>query len=127
VNNSSLSPLDSTYHTTSYAGDFVSFNFSGAFTPTVMLQSLPTVTRLLSPGTAITVFGFRDTTSGNFSVQLDNETVTLNAASSSKEATTLFFRSGLNDSFPHTLIITNEDDGLLAIGSVNVTTTSSNS
>ncbi|KAF8271317.1 hypothetical protein EI94DRAFT_1784320 [Lactarius quietus] len=105
-NDSSLSPLDSTYHTTSNAGDFVSLNFSG---------------------TAISVFGFRDTTSGNFSVQLDNETVVLNAASSSIEATTLFFRTGLNESVPHTLIITNEVDGLLAIGSVNITTASSNS
>lgn len=34
LNDSSLSPLDGTYHTTSYAGDFVSLNFSGAFTPT---------------------------------------------------------------------------------------------
>ena len=60
-------------------------------------------------------------------MQLDNETVVLNAASSSKEATTLFFRTGLNDSSLHTLTITNEDDGLLAIGSVNITAASSNS
>jgi hypothetical protein len=60
-------------------------------------------------------------------VQLDNETVILNAASSSKEATTLFFRTGLNDSFVHTLAITNEDNSLLAIGSVNITKVSSRS
>src|SRR5258708_12407023 len=30
-NNSSLSSLDNTYHTTTNAGDFVNFNFSGAF------------------------------------------------------------------------------------------------
>lgn len=106
LDDSSLSPLDSTYHTTSNAGDSVSLNFSG---------------------TAITVFGYRDTTSGNYSVQLDNETVILNAASSSKEATTLFFRTGLNDSFVHTLTITNEDNSLLAIGSVNITKVSSRS
>lgn len=60
-------------------------------------------------------------------MQLDNETVILNAATSFKEATTLFFRTGLNDSFVHTLTITNEDDSLLAIGSVNITTVSSSS
>ncbi|KAI9442464.1 hypothetical protein H4582DRAFT_1283548 [Lactarius indigo] len=106
LNDSSLSPLDSTYHTTSNVGDFVTYNFSGS---------------------AITVFGFRDATSGKISVQLDNETVVLNGATSAKEATTLFFRTGLNNSFPHTLTITNEDDGLLAIGSINVTAASSNS
>ena len=30
-NDSSLSSLDSTYHTTTNAGDFVDFNFTGAF------------------------------------------------------------------------------------------------
>ncbi|KAN0125313.1 hypothetical protein V8E53_015623 [Lactarius tabidus] len=100
LDDSSLSPLDGTYHITSNAGDSVSLNFSG---------------------TAITVFGFCDTTPGNYSVQLDNETVILNAASSSKEATMLFFCTGLNDSFVHTLTITNEDNSLLAIGSVNIT------
>ncbi|KAI0305489.1 hypothetical protein B0F90DRAFT_1698461 [Multifurca ochricompacta] len=106
LNDSSLSSLDSTYHTTSQPGDFVAFNFSGS---------------------AVTVFGFRDATSGKFSVRLDNDSVTLNGASSSKDATTLFFRSGLNDTLPHTLTITNEDNGLLAIGSINVTTAHSNS
>ncbi|KAI9456564.1 hypothetical protein BJY52DRAFT_1224230 [Lactarius psammicola] len=106
LNDSSLSSLDSTYHTTSNAGDFVTLNFSGS---------------------AITVFGFRDVTSGKYSVRLDNETIALNGASSAKEATTLFFRTGLNNSFLHTLTITNEDDGLLAIGSVNITAASSNS
>ena len=78
-------------------------------------------------GTAVTVFGFRDATSGAFSVQLDNATFALNGASSSREATTLFFSSGLNESVPHTLTITNEDDHLLAIGFINVTTASSSS
>ena len=32
LNDSSLSSLDDTYHTTTHAGDFLSFNFSGAFT-----------------------------------------------------------------------------------------------
>jgi hypothetical protein len=102
----SLSSLDTTYHTTSNAGDFVDFNFTG---------------------TAVTVFGFRDAESGPFSVQLDNDTVALNGASSSKEATTLFFRTGLNNSIPHTLKITNEGNSSLSIGSINVTTTSSQS
>jgi hypothetical protein len=31
LNDSSLSPLDDTYHTTTRAGDFLNFNFSGAF------------------------------------------------------------------------------------------------
>ncbi|KAI0000481.1 hypothetical protein BJV77DRAFT_974135 [Russula vinacea] len=88
--NSSSSPLGDTYHTTSNAGDFLNFNFSG---------------------TAVTVFGFRDTTSGRFSVKLDNESVILNG-----------------DPPPsfHTLTITNEDNGLLAVGSINVTTASTN-
>src|SRR6266436_1111565 len=30
LNNTSLSPLDNTYHTTTHDGDFVNFNFSGA-------------------------------------------------------------------------------------------------
>ena len=78
----------------------------------------------LSLGTAVTVFGFRNATSGNFSVKLDNDTVTRNGASSAEVATTLFYSTGLNNSF-HTLTITNEDDSLLAVGSINVTTASS--
>jgi hypothetical protein len=39
LNNSSLSPLDDTYHTTTHAGDFLNFNFSGAFASTQV--SLP--------------------------------------------------------------------------------------
>jgi hypothetical protein len=54
-------------------------------------------------------------------VKIDNDSITLNGASSAEVATTLFFRTGLNNSF-HTLTITNEDDSLLAIGSINVTT-----
>ncbi|KAH9956876.1 hypothetical protein BC827DRAFT_1228632 [Russula dissimulans] len=104
VNDSSLSSEDISYHTTSSAGDFLRFNFSG---------------------TAVQVLGFRDATSGRFSVQLDNDSVTLNGESSSREATTLFFRTGLNNSIPHTLTITNAEDRLLAIGLVNVTTASS--
>lgn len=121
-NNSSLSPLDDTYHTTTNAGDFVNYNFSGTlcFAPSDQLSDRPS-----SPlGTAVSVFGFRSATSGNYSVQLDNDTVTLNGASSSEVATTLFFRTGLNNSF-HTLTITNVDNSLLAIGSINVTTASS--
>lgn len=72
----------------------------------------------------MSVFGFRNSTSGNYSVKLDNDTVTLNAVSSSEVATTLFFQTGLNNSF-HTLTITNVDNSLLAIGSINVTTASS--
>jgi hypothetical protein len=72
----------------------------------------------------VSVFGFRGETSGNYSVKLDNDTVTLNGASSSEVATVLFFSTGLNNSF-HTLTITNVDNGLLAIGSINVTTASS--
>ena len=72
----------------------------------------------------MSVFGSRGATSGKYSVKLDNDTVTLNGASSSEVATTLFFRTGLNNSF-HTLTITNVDNSLLAIGSINVTTASS--
>ncbi|KAI0001361.1 hypothetical protein BJV74DRAFT_882588 [Russula compacta] len=106
LSDSSLSSLDSTYHTTTKAGDSLNFNFSG---------------------TAVTVFGFRDATSGAFSVRLDNATFALNGASSSRDATTLFFSTGLNESVPHTLTITNENDNLLAIGFINVTTASSSS
>ncbi|KAF8482678.1 hypothetical protein DFH94DRAFT_728905 [Russula ochroleuca] len=102
LNGSSLSALDDTYHTTTNAGDFLNFNFSG---------------------TAVTVFGFRDKTSRRFSVKLDNASVILNGASSVDVATTLFFRTGLNNSL-HTLTITNEDNSLLAVGSINVTTAS---
>jgi hypothetical protein len=57
-------------------------------------------------------------------VKLDNDSVvTLNGASSAEVATTLFFSTGLDNS-SHTLTITNEDDSLLAIGSINVTTAS---
>lgn len=82
---------------------------------------------LLSPGTAVTIFGFRDADAGQFTVRLDNDSVTLNGASSTREATTLFFRTGLNNSVPHTLTITNDNESLLAIGSINVTTASSHS
>ena len=58
-------------------------------------------------------------------MQLDNDSVTLNGASSAEEATTLFFRTGLNNSIPHTLTITNDNNSLLAIGLINVTTASS--
>ncbi|KAI0256228.1 hypothetical protein BJV78DRAFT_1278762 [Lactifluus subvellereus] len=101
LNDTSLSSLDSTYHVSNHSGDVVNFNFSGS---------------------AISVFGFRDVSSGKFSVRLDDESVTLNGASSSKVATTLFFRTGLDNSTPHSLTITNEEDGLLAIGLINVTT-----
>lgn len=37
LNDSSLSSLDSTYHTTTKAGDSVNFNFNGAFTSTPIL------------------------------------------------------------------------------------------
>ncbi|KAI0266662.1 hypothetical protein BC834DRAFT_107759 [Gloeopeniophorella convolvens] len=105
-NDPSLSPLDSTFHETTRAGDNVSFDFTGA---------------------AVTVFGWRDVSSGSYTVRLDNESVTLNGKSSSKEAATLFFSTGLNDTLPHTLTITNGEDGLLAIGSINVTAASPNS
>jgi hypothetical protein len=60
-------------------------------------------------------------------VQLDNDSsIILNGESSSKEATALFFRSGLNNSL-HTLTITNVEDRLLAVGSINVTAASSHS
>ena len=51
----------------------------------------------------------------------------LNGESSAKEATTLFFRTGLNNGVPHTLKITNEGNSSLSIGSINVTTASSQS
>ena len=125
LNNSVLSPLDNTYHTTTHAGDFVNFNFSGTSVSARVLQlSDSSSPLLLSLGTAVSVFGFRSSTSGHYSVQLDNETVTLNGVSSSEVATTLFFQTGLNNSF-HTLTITNVDNSLLAIGSINVTTASS--
>lgn len=124
LNDSSLSPLDDTYHTTTHAGDSLNFNFSGAFTLAhVLPPSVRSCVVPLSPGTAVTVSGFRNATSGRFSVKLDDSVVNLNGASSAEVATTLFFRTGLNNSF-HTLTITNEDDSLLAIGSINVTTAS---
>jgi hypothetical protein len=120
--------LDSTYHVSNHAGDFVNFNFSGAFTSSATLHpSVPLTapSRPLSLGSAVTVFGLRDVSSGNFSVQLDNDSVTLNGASSSEVATTLFFRTGLDNTIPHSLTITNEADGLLVIGLINVTTATS--
>jgi hypothetical protein len=72
----------------------------------------------------VSAFGFRSATSGKYSVNLDNDVVTLNGASSSEVATTLFFRTGLNNTF-HTLTITNVDGSFLAIGSINVTSASS--
>lgn len=124
LNNSSLSPLDNTYHTTTHAGDFVNFNFSGTFVLARLLHPSDCSSTPLSLGSAVSVFGFRDATSGNYSVKLDNDTITLNGASSSEVATTLFFRTGLNNSL-HTLTLTNVDNSLLAIGSVNITTASS--
>jgi hypothetical protein len=126
-NDSSLSLLDSTYHTTTNAGDFVDFNFTGAFVSLPVFHLSNYTLASLSLGTAVTIFGFRDANSGRFTVRLDNDSVTFNAASSTKEATTLFFRTGLNNSIPHTLTITNDDDNLLAIGLINVTLASSNS
>jgi hypothetical protein len=125
-NDSSLSLLDSTYHTTTNAGDSVNYNFSGAFISVPVSSPLTEHPHCCaSPGTAITIFGFRDATAGRFSVKLDNDTVVLNGASSTKEATTLFFRTGLNNSVEHTLTITNVDERLLAIGSINITTAQS--
>jgi hypothetical protein len=116
--------LDTTYHTTTHAGDYIHFNFTGAFASALVCSSTDYTP---ATGTAVTVFGFRDSTSGKFSVQLDNESsIVLNGESSSKEATNLFFRSGLNNSL-HTLTITNVEDRLLAIGSINVTAASSHS
>lgn len=38
LNNSLLSPLDNTYHSTDHAGDFVDFNFTGTSVPARVLQ-----------------------------------------------------------------------------------------
>ncbi|KAI0048280.1 hypothetical protein FA95DRAFT_1098201 [Auriscalpium vulgare] len=99
----SVSPEDTTFHTSSNAGDWVSYNFTGS---------------------AVSVNGLRDITAGHYSVQLDNDTVILSGQSSFKEPAALFFQGGLDRSIPHTLTITNREDRQLTIGALNITSLS---
>lgn len=75
-------------------------------------------------GSAVSVSGFRDISSGNYTIQLDDETFTFDGESSWKEATQLFFQTGLDPTTSHQLTITNVDNRLLAVGSINVTSVS---
>ncbi|KAI0030937.1 hypothetical protein K488DRAFT_53160, partial [Vararia minispora EC-137] len=97
-----LSPSDSTFHVSSNAGDHLSFLFNGS---------------------AVALTGFHSASSGRYSVQLDSNITEFEGESSFKEATTLFFATGL-DSGTHNLTLINQEDRQLAVGAINVTTIS---
>ncbi|KAI0066195.1 hypothetical protein BV25DRAFT_1515950 [Artomyces pyxidatus] len=103
LSDTSLSTADTTFHTSTNAGDQVSLNFTGS---------------------AVSVLGIRDLTSGHYTVQLDNETIVLDGASSFRESAALFFIAGLDRESIHTLTITNSENRDLTIGAVNITTLS---
>ena len=79
---------------------------------------------IVRAGTAVSVFGLRDTITGYYNVTLDGETTQYTAQSIWEEGTVLFYMTGLDPGRTHSLIITNAEDNLLAIGYINITSVS---
>ena len=84
----------------------------------------PHHTHVTRVGTAVSVFGLRDPTAGEYNVTLDGETTQFNAQSVWNEGAVLFYMTGLDPERAHSLIITNAEDHLLAVGYINTTTVS---
>lgn len=73
----------------------------------------------------MSVSGYRNFDSGHYTVNLDGaDVIEYNGQSSWTEPTMLFFQTGLDPDVTHDLRITNNEDRLLAIGAVNITTVS---
>lgn len=87
---------------------------------------LPTVlpADIVRVGTAVSVFGLRDTIAGCYNVTLDGQTTQYDAQSVWEEGTVLFFSTGLDPERTHSLIITNAGNNILAIGYINTTSVS---
>ena len=77
---------------------------------------------LLPLGSAVSVSGFRDFNSGDYSVTVDGQVSVFQGQSSFREPATLFYMAGLSADTVHNLTVVNLQDRLLAIGSINVTT-----
>lgn len=110
------------FHVTSQLGDSAQLTFNGKWYLPGASPHVPT--HVARAGTAISVSGLRDPTAGHYSVTLDGETTQFNAQSAWKEATVLFYMTGLDPEHPHSLIITNAGDHMLAVGHINITSVS---
>lgn len=75
-------------------------------------------------GTAVSVFGLRDTITGCYNVTLDGQTTQYNAQSVWEQGAVLFYTTGLDPQQTHSLIITNAGNDILAIGYINTTSVS---
>lgn len=75
-------------------------------------------------GTAVSVFGLRDTIAGCYNVTLDGRTTQYNAQSVWEQGAVLFYTTGLDPQQTHSLIITNAGNNILAIGYINTTSVS---
>ena len=70
----------------------------------------------------MSVSGFRNFTSGSYSVAVDDVKSVYNAQSSFLQPTTLFYMAGLGTDIVHNLTVINLENRMLAIGSINVAT-----
>jgi len=110
------------FHLTNRLGDSAQLTFNGKWHLPVASPHVPT--HVARVGTAVSVFGLRDHTAGVYNVTLDGETTQYNAQSAWKEGTVLFYTTGLDPERTHSLIITNAENNLLAVGYINTTSVS---
>ncbi|KAI0316500.1 hypothetical protein OF83DRAFT_1172824 [Amylostereum chailletii] len=126
LEDTTLTPDDAAFHTTTHRGDSFSYNFTGSF-PLYVHFSSPTFLLLYHSltytftGSAVVIAGFRDAPSGRYIVRLDGDTYFFDGRSSFREAATLFVQAGLAANVTHNMTVTNNEDRLLAIGYINVT------
>lgn len=110
------------FHISNNTGDNAHLTFTG--TSNLVYNQELVFNCLVYTGTAVSVSGIRDFTFGRYNVTLDGVTTEFDAQSFWKEETTLFFQTGLDPATSHTMIITNAEQQSLAIGAINVTSTS---
>ena len=110
---------DSSFYVTDQLGDSARLTFNGKRCP-----SLPPQANIVRVGTAISVFGLRDTIAGFYNITLDGETTQYDAQSVWEEGAVLFYATGLDPERTHSLIITNAENNFLAIGYINTTSVS---
>lgn len=80
-------------------------------------------------GSAVTIYGLTSSSSGSFTVTLDNFTTTLSALSSYNNSDTLlFYATDLSQDMSHHIAITNQENRTLAlrVGGVNITSFGNN-
>ncbi|KAF8520340.1 hypothetical protein BU17DRAFT_46859, partial [Hysterangium stoloniferum] len=72
-------------------------------------------------GSAVSVVGLRNMTTGRYNVTLDGNTTTFLGHSDWLETSTLFLQTGLDEHIKHALTMTNIDGPALAIAGLEVT------